>query len=341
MNRLRTPVVLAALLVLGVCAYADNKPEKITEIGRQQLIRSLNAEPVFVKKIFPMGQKGLRIEDGKITPNDAEVQQMIADFGPAAKPGDRVRITNLYFKKYAIIFEINGGPVKKKKWYQRIEVSGAGGGTAPLDPGDDRTNARGSFLMLAFKDYIPQVSPDQVRHMLEPVFDFNASSVAEAYIKTLPPKLQAAIKNKEVLVGMDHEMVMYAKGRPDKKHREGEGEDAYEEWIYGAPPQKVEFVRFKGDQVVRLEIMAVDGQKIVRTEPEIEIKKNTEEVAQKKQEEEEKPTNAPSLMRPGEKPVNPTVANTVQVQTDKKGNPTDPKPQQVPDTGTGTAPLPN
>jgi hypothetical protein len=138
-------------------------------------------------------------------------------------------------------------------------------------------------------------------------------------------------------VGMDREMLMYAKGRPDKKHREGTGEEAYEEWIYGAPPQAVEFVRFQGDEVVRVEVMQVDGQKVVRTEREIQMKKDPSVVAQKQEEEEkERPSSAPTLVRPGETPVHPTSTNDVYIQKDPNGNTKDPKPAPPPDTGTGT-----
>ena len=52
-----------------------------------------------------------------------------------------------------------------------------------------------------------------------------------------------------------------------------------------------------GDEVVRLEIMKVDGTKLVRTEKEVDVEPNTK-VA--KQEEKTKPALAPSLRRPGE-----------------------------------------
>ena len=111
-------------------------------------------------------------------------------------------------------------------------------------------------MTLAFDKYVPELTGDQVRDMLSPVFDFKALNQAEAYEKTLPPKVQEAIKNHKVLVGMDRDMVIYAKGRPPKKIRDKDdkGQD-YEEWIYGDPPQEVEFVRFQGAVVARLEIM--------------------------------------------------------------------------------------
>ena len=119
------------------------------------------------------------------------------------------------------------------------------------------------------------------------------------------PKVQDAIKNHKVLVGMDRDMVIYAKGRPPRKIRDKDekGQD-YEEWIYGTPPEEVDFVRFQGEVVSRLEIMTVDGQKIVRTEKEVDLPSAETEVAQKKPT--EKPANAPTLRRPGEQPEYPS-----------------------------------
>ena len=144
--------------------------------------------------------------------------------------------------------------------------------------------AKGSEVTLDFDKYVPEMTGDQVRDMLAPVFDFKALNQAEAYEKTLPPKVQDAIKNHKVLVGMDRDMVIYAKGRPPRKIRDKDdkGQD-YEEWIYGDPPQEVDFVRFQGAVVSRLEIMTVDGEKIVRTEKEVDLKAADTEVAQKKE----------------------------------------------------------
>jgi hypothetical protein len=108
---------------------------------------------------------------------------------------------------------------------------------------------------------------------------------------------------------MDRDMVIYAKGRPAKKIRDKDdkGQD-YEEWIYGNPPEEVEFVRFQGAVVARLEIMTVGGEKIVRTEKEVDLKTADTEVAQKKPA--GKPANAPTLLRPGEQEVYPQDSGT-------------------------------
>ena len=277
----------------------------MSELKRMEVIRFLNAELVYIRRPFPIGQKGLTIKDGKVLPDEETVARMIATYGPAVKPGDRARITDIKFKgNDAIIFMINGGPIKKKKWYEHIQVSGMGGSTTPTDPtADDKANIRGTFVALAFDKHVPDLSIEQIKQMLRPVFDFNATSAAEAYLDTLPPKVKEAIKKHEVLVGMNREMVTDAMGRPPKKYRDRDGQTDYEEWIYGEPPKDVQFVRFVGDEVVRLEIMKVDGDKIVRDKKEFDMVKPPASQAQAgglSPEDAPKPANAPTLRRPGE-----------------------------------------
>jgi hypothetical protein len=109
--------------------------------------------------------------------------------------------------------------------------------------------------------------------------------------------VKEAILAHHVLVGMNQEMVLHAKGKPPKKVRERDGETEYEEWIYGDAPADVDFVRFVGEEVVRVETMKVSGEKIVRTEKEVVLEQPEREA---KKEPEDRPANAPSLRRPGE-----------------------------------------
>jgi hypothetical protein len=238
----------------------------------------------------------LKLKDGVVSPSGQELQQALAMWGPAAKSGDAARISEVLFKDNFIHIEINGGPIRKSKWYQRISVGG-NGGTTPITPSDENANARGSFVDVYFDKYIPEMTGRDLKALLRPVLDFESKSVQEAYLETVPPKVKDAILNHHVLVGMNHEMVTYAKGRPPKKVRERDGEAEYEEWIYGDPPQDVEFVRFMGDEVVRLEIMQVDGKKLVKTDKEVDIQSVTK-VAQET--EPVRPAAAPTLHRPGE-----------------------------------------
>src|SRR6202011_1231953 len=97
--------------------------------------------------------------------------------------------------------------------------------------------------------------------------------------------------------GMNTEMVLHARGKAPKKVRERDGDTEYEEWIYGQPPQDVDFVRIVGDEVVRVETMKVTGEKILRTEKEVNL---DTKLATAGSGPTTKPANAPTLRRPGE-----------------------------------------
>jgi hypothetical protein len=267
---------------------------------RLEIIRDFEMQLVYSRAAFPMGSKGLRLKDGTTTPNGEELRAALTIFGPAIKPGDPVHISYVRIQNDHIHFEINGGPVRRKKWYQHIQIEGNGG---PMTPGSTNANEtidnpHGSFVDLYFDRYVPELTPKQLRGLLYPVLDFNARNKEQAYLDKVPPKVKEAILKHHVLVGMNEEMVIHAKGRPAKKVREKDGETEYEEWIYGEPPQDVDFVRIVGDEVVRVEIMKVDGQKLVRTEKEVVLDRGDKEA--KQQEPDVRPPDAPSLRRPGE-----------------------------------------
>src|SRR5439155_24437845 len=155
----------------------------------------------------------------------------------------------------------------------------------------------GSDVDLVISHQLPVLTVEQVKQMLWPVFDFDSKSPVDAYLESVPPKGKNAIKNHQVLVGMNREMVIYSKGRPEKKIREKDGEIDYEDWIYGETHQDVDFVRVVGDEVIRVETMKVSGEKVVRTEKEVELGGPTVASAAQK---ENKPVKAPTLRRPGE-----------------------------------------
>ncbi len=260
------------------------------------LIRGFNAELVYIRTLFPMGKSGLTVKDGVVSPNGQDLQRLLAIWGPAVKPGDEARITSVVIKADRIHFDINGGPIKKQKWYQHIEIGGTPGGTGPINPSDQNANPRGTYVDLVFDHYVPDLTPQKFKDLLRPVLDFDAKSALEAYLDTVPPKVKEAIQNHQVLVGMNREMLIYAKGRPPKKIREKDGEVEYEEWIYGEPPQDVDFVRMVGDEVVRVETMRVDGTKNLRTAKEVNLEPQPSVAKASGQ----RPANAPTLRRPGE-----------------------------------------
>lgn len=266
---------------------------------RLEIIRDFETQIVYAKTAFPMGTRGLSLRDGATTPNGQELQQLLALWGPAVKPGDPAHISYVQIKDDHIHFDINGGPVHRKKWYQHIQVSGANDTPVQLGPNDSAQNPHGSYLDIYFDKYVPEMTAQQLRDVLLPVLDFNAKSKEEAYLDTVPPKVKEAIQAHHVLVGMNSEMVVHAKGKAPKKVREKDGDIDFEEWIYGEPPQDVDFVRIIGDEVVRVETMKVGGEKIVRTEKEVILEKPDKDTEAKK-EQEDRPVDAPSLRRPGE-----------------------------------------
>lgn len=304
-SRLVSPVILVpiVLIVIGTAQGSDQKPTvggpPMSKQTRMDLVRAFEAELVYIRTPFPMGKKGLTLKDGTVTPSGAELQQLIALWGPSVKPGDQARISTILIKDKSIYFEINGGPVHRQKWYQRIQVQGAGGSSVPLAPSDSNANPRGSYVDLVFPKYVPEMTPQQLKDLLSPVFDFNSKSALDAYLETVPPIVKQAIKEHRVLVGMNHDMVIYSKGRAEKKNREKDGDTEYEEWIYGEPPRDVDFVRFVGDEVVRVETMKVGGEKLVRTEREVQLPEQPT-VAKAPEQPEVRPANAPTLRRPGE-----------------------------------------
>jgi len=275
---------------------AANAP-RMSKETRVEIIRDFETQLFYARTAFPMGNKGLKLKDGVISPNGEQMRQEMALWGPAVRPGDPAHISFVQIKDDHIHFEINGGPIRRKKWYQHVQVSGSGG--VPVNAGSDQPieNPHGSFVDLYFDHYVPELSARQVRDLLFPVLDFKAQNKEEAYLDTLPPNVKAAIVAHHVLVGMTPDMVLHAKGKPPRKVREKDGETDYEEWIYGQPPQDVDFVRIVGDEVVRVETMRVGGEKIVRTEREVTLPKQEKEA---KTEPAEPKPDAPSLRRPGE-----------------------------------------
>ena len=228
---------------------------KLTERGRRELVRNLEAEQGFAHRALPVSA-GLTLQaNGQLTPGPAEYKKMIYEKGQAAAPGDRVIITALEFKGDRIILDFNGGPYAKHRFLRHIQIN-----DAPVAQ-DNGEMATGSRITLVFEGGMPEISAPEVKALLEPVIDFGVKISEQAYADTLPPVLKDAIAAHEVLVGMNHRMVLAALGAPENKMREQPSGDPnggrYEEWIYGHVPQTIRFVRFVGDRVTVVEIAAL------------------------------------------------------------------------------------
>jgi len=298
------------------------KRAKLDETTRRQLIQLLDAEFARLRKSLPQGDKSLVIDpQGRLIPNDAMLFQLTQTHGVVAKVGDKIQVTNVTFRDKSIFLAINGGPKKKGHWYDHVSigVGGAGGDVTPIDP-NARAQPTGAGLTLQFNKQIPQMTGDELKKLLSPVLDFSMKSAAEVYTETLPLKIQNAIKNHEVLVGMNRDMVVLAKDRPDQKVREKDEQGKeYEEWIYGKPPHDVVFVRLMDDEVTQVKTAKVGGQITVKTEKEVDVKDGTvsmaalkasnspQDVKPQQPDQPEQPTRPPTLRREGEGPEQPAL----------------------------------
>lgn len=243
--------VSAALLAWPAASLA--KEQQLDELGRILLIRGLDREIAVAKLVLPRGKHGLFIDSGGQV-DQARAEKELRSNGPAIQPGLPVEITKIIFKEHEIIFEINNGGKNRKKWYQHIQI-GMGGTMQPLDTQQQQENpiAFGSYITLRFKgEKVPDVSVEQAKKLLGVALDFHRKLPTELYSPKVPEKFKEAIRKHEVLVGMDKDAVLSAKGVPFRKVRETkpDGEET-EDWLYGLPPH-VLFVTFSGDNVIKV-----------------------------------------------------------------------------------------
>jgi hypothetical protein len=237
-----------SLLLSGTPVCGKNKKDAARD-SRITLIRALGQEIAVTKLALPRGKSGIYV-DGQGRVDEEKAQNEMRMHGPAIKPGMPVQITKLEFKSDQVKLELNGGGKKGKKWYQRIEV-GMGGSTTPIDQ-RPATLAYGSSITLSLPAKIENTTPEQVKQLLSAVLDFERHSPTTLYSPEVPAEIKEAIKNHQVIVGMDRDAVLSSKGPPERKVREVRDGVEQEDWIYGLPPN-VLFVTFDGDRVVRVQ----------------------------------------------------------------------------------------
>lgn len=219
-----------------------------------ELIRILQADQGFAMRPFPRGHKGLVLEaNGLLRPAGEDYVEMVTKEGLSAKPGDRVVISDVKVEKDKIVFLLNGGPDLKHRFLRHIQI-GSGPMMGPVVQDQNDQEPMGSRLTLVFKNGVPEMTGKDVKDLLAPLISFDVKTPIQAFTDTLPPLLKSAILDHHVLVGMTTDMVLFAKGQPDHKSREIEGQMPFEEWIYGKPPKDVEFVRINGNRVIRVEV---------------------------------------------------------------------------------------
>ena len=238
-------VVLAVLLFTGAALAAG----KLTFEQRTEILRGMVSEYATAKVALPRSKKPLEISPGGKFEKERFADAM-QEHGPAARVGDLVEVTKVEIQGDRIVFEINYGMKGRRRWYHNVQV-GTGGRTSPI--GGDQSNAPGgTIIALMFPEGVPPAKAAELKKMLQPVLDFEKRTATELYTETLSPEIKAAIQAKKVLVGMDREMVLLAKGRPENKLRETKDGVETEDWIYGKAPGTITFVTFEGDKVIRV-----------------------------------------------------------------------------------------
>ncbi len=316
--------------------------ESLSERGRRELVRNLEAEQGFAHRALPLGA-GLTLHaNGNLSPGPEQYKEMIYKKGQAAAPGDRVMITSLQFKGDRIIFDLNGGPYAKHRYLSHIQLND---NNVVADPGETPTGAR---ITLVFEGGVPEISAPEIKSLLEPLIDFAVKTTDEAYADTLPAPLKESIAAHEILVGMNRRMVLAALGPPESKVREQPSPEAngshYEEWIYGHVPKTVKFVRFVDDRVTLIKIAAMDKPMEIHDKNEMAgytIAPLTREIAlgdDKPGDPEQASRRAPpTLLKPGE--GSPTNANGRVLFPDenKHSNPAS-STQAVPESATTPPP---
>lgn len=244
---MRGYAVIAILTLSPALLPAGNK---LTWEDRVELTRGLTAEYATVKSLLPRSSKPLEFESNG-SYNQGQWSAIARESGPAARNGDLVQITKIDIGDDKLVLQINGGFKGGRKWYQGVQI-GMGNSTAPISTNNDSNAPGGTSIVILFHKPLEPIKAQDIKKLLAPVLDFEKHSVTQLYSESLPPETQAAIKEKRVLVGMDHEQVRMAVGQPQHKSRETKDGLEVEDWVYGTPPGKITFVTFSGDKVIKV-----------------------------------------------------------------------------------------
>lgn len=251
--QLWTTLLALVLLAFGRAStlFAPDTASSLTEENRIAIIRGVSSEYARARVTLPRGEKPVELNE-KGEYREGDLKALVMKYGPGVDVGQELQITRIEFRRQEILFEINGGGKKKRRWSEHVQI-GLGGNPRPISAPPPQVAANGSSVLLRFNHAIPNLTPDEVKQLLSRLLNFNPQSAAENYIETLPPEFKEAVSKHEARVGMDRNMVMAAMGRPERKIREKNVDGIeQEQWIYGSPPSKVVFVVFEGDRVVAI-----------------------------------------------------------------------------------------
>jgi len=279
---------------------------RLTAAQRIAIIQALVAEVGIARHALPTDKKGIEIDpEGQIL-NPDHVQEQLQS-SDSARVGDRVAVTGIEFGDDKIVFQINGGP-HKSHWYDHISL-GMGGSAQPVVTSNEKIGPHGAIITLHYEHGVPSLTPEQVKHDLSSLIDWDPPAKATVMVQPLPASVKTAINDHKVLVGMTTDMVVAAMGRTGNKSGETDEQGRQvEDWIYGAPPADTTFVRMYNGRVLQVTIYKADGQKIVDTQPDPALAAGAQQQQQRAtQRAVEASQPAPTLRRPGDAPA-PTLS---------------------------------
>lgn len=281
----------------------------LTNHNREDLLRFLQSEQGFAMRPLPISTITIKA-NGPMDPNGSDYVNTIREKGLSVRAGERVVVTDIKIDKDRIFLDFNGGPEHKHKFLRHISIGMDPNNTAPV-VNDNGQAPSGSRIVLVFPHAVPDMTGMQVEALVKPIVDFSLKTPVQAYADTLPPAIRKSIVDHHPLVGMNEDMVIAALGQPRTKVRERDGQMPFEEWIYGEPPDPVQFVRFNNNRVIRIEIAKVGEDPVIRTENEMgdfwskQPAENTRIVklgdnAPAKPDSDTTPRKPPTLKNPGE-----------------------------------------
>ena len=225
---------------------------KLTDEQKVLLLRDLTAEMGTAQIVLPRSKKSLDVmPDG--TYKRADWEAALQEYGIAARLGDMVQITSVRFTEKRLIMVINYGLKGGAKWWHRIQMGGINGNrNRELGSGSATHAPGGTELALFYEDGLPDKTAEEFKALLKNVLDFEIRSATEHYLDQIEPEFKEAIGEQEVITGMDRDMVLLAKDRPDRKYRDFENGVETEDWIYGTPPGEIVFVTFQDGKVINV-----------------------------------------------------------------------------------------
>lgn len=243
---------IATILLISACPGLV-RADKLSFDDRVEITRGLTAEYAKAKVLVPHSKKALEFNsDG--TYDKQEWAAIARSSGPAARAGDMVQITKVEIESDRLVLQLNHGYNGGRHWYDSVAVQGpASAAPVPISNNDDSNAPAGTTIVLLFHKPLEPIKASELKKILSPILNFDLHSVTELYSEALPPATQQAIKEKRAIVGMNHEQVLMAMGRPEHKSREPHDDGSEtEDWVFGVPPGKITFVTFKGDKVIKV-----------------------------------------------------------------------------------------